>query len=351
MLKNPVNYLKKMGASLACLCLLASCSKVLMPKPLDNKPSIAFETMWSEIDAHYSFFDYKKIDWAAVKTKYAAQIDNSMSDDSLYNVLAAMLYELNDGHVNLYAPFNRSRNWSFKDDFPDNFNGNFVFRHYFKRDYHATGNLPNQILPDSIGYVRYASFASPISKGDLDYVMDRFSDCKGIIIDVRDNGGGSMANIFKIMGYFVSEKTLVGYINTKSGPAHNAFNKPDPLYVKPVKGRKPFLKPVIVLINRGCYSATTHFAGFMSLLPQVTLVGDQTGGGGGLPISRDLPNGWQYRFSATYQTLPDGTQIEHGVPADIAVGTGPQEELSVKDAIIEKGIELILKETAAKPKE
>jgi C-terminal processing protease CtpA/Prc len=79
----------------------------------------------------------------------------------------------------------------------------------------------------------------------------------------------------------------------------------------------------------------------MSLLPNVTLVGDRTGGGGGIPISSDLPNGWQYRFSATYQTLPDGFNFEGGMPADIEVFTSAKEELEEKDAIIEKAIEVI----------
>jgi C-terminal processing protease CtpA/Prc len=73
----------------------------------------------------------------------------------------------------------------------------------------------------------------------------------------------------------------------------------------------------------------------------VTLVGDRTGGGGGIPISADLPNGWQYRFSATYQTLPDGFNIEHGIAPDIEVQTTVQDELNGRDAIIEKAIAVI----------
>ena len=86
----------------------------------------------------------------------------------------------------------------------------------------------------------------------------------------------------------------------------------------------------------------------MSLLPNVTLVGDRAGGGGGLPISRDLPNGWQYRFSATMQMLPDGFNIENGFPPDIEITTGAKEELEGRDALIEKAVEVI--KTEAKKK-
>ena len=325
-----------------------NCASLIIKSDVKNTPTSCFNLMWKTVDENYSYFDQKGINWNTVRQKYEPKVDDSISQDSLYNVLSEMLYELRDGHVNLATAYDRSRNWSWKEDYPDNFNVNFVFKNYFKKDFKITGSLPNQILKDSIGYFRYSSFSSPIGDGELDYVMNRFKNMKGIIIDVRDNGGGAMSNVFKLMDRFVDKKTLVGYAHLKTGKGHNDFSKPIPFYAKPAKKRAPFMKPVVILINRGCYSATTHFAGFMSILPHVTLVGDKTGGGGGIPISADLPNGWQYRFSATYQTTIDGYNIEQGVPADIEINTGPKEELEGKDAIVEKAIEVVLEESKKK---
>ena len=327
-----------------------SCSNVLMKADTRNTPTNCFDMLWKTVDNNYAFFDYKKIDWQSVRAKYRPHVTDSMRQDSLFNVLASMLGELKDGHVNLSGGFDRSRNWSWKDDFTDNYNPNFVYRTYMRRDFLMTGSLNNQMLEDSIGYIRYSSFSNPISESDLNFVMKRFENAKGIIIDVRDNGGGSMSNIFKIMSRFVESKTLVGYAQFKKGDGHNDFTEKQPLFAVPKKGKKAFTKPVVVLINRGCYSATTHFAAYMSLLPNVTLVGDRAGGGGGIPISRDLPNGWQYRFSATMQTLPDGTQIEHGVAPKIEATTGAKDELEGHDAIIEKGLEVIRLETEKRKK-
>jgi Peptidase family S41/Tricorn protease C1 domain len=336
-----MKYVKILLLILTPSVYLTSCSKVLLKANARNTPTNCFDVLWSTVDKNYAFFDYKKIDWQAVRAKYRPQVSDTMRQDSLFRVLAGMLSELKDGHVNLSGSNDRSRNWSWKDDFTDNYNPNFVYRNYLKRDFMMTGALNNQMLEDSIGYIRYSSFSNPISESDLNFVMKRFEDAKGIIIDVRDNGGGSMSNIFKIMSRFVESKTLVGYAQFKKGDGHNDFTEKQPLFAEPKKGKKAFTKPVIVLINRGCYSATTHFAAYMSLLPNVTLVGDRAGGGGGIPVSRDLPNGWQYRFSATMQTLPDGTQIEHGVAPKVEATTGAKDELEGKDAIIEKGLEVI----------
>ncbi len=341
-----MKFLKTLLFIIPSALFFTSCSKLLMKEDVSNTPTHCFESMWQTVNDNYAFFDYKKINWNTIHDRYAPTIQDTMSQDSLFSVLSAMLYELKDGHVNLSKGTDRSRNWSWKDDYPDNFNPLFTQRQYLKRDFQLTNALKNQIFEDSIGYIRYESFGQSVSDDDLDYVLKRMEDTKGLIIDVRDNGGGSMATIFKIMNRFVDKRVQIGNMQTKNGSAYNDFTKPVPLYIQPKKGKVQYLKPIVVLINRSCYSATTHFAAFMSLLPNVTLVGDRAGGGGGLPISRDLPNGWQYRFSATMQTLPDGTQIESGFDPDIPVTTGPKEELEGKDAIIEKAKEVIKTEAA-----
>lgn len=339
-----MKYLKFFILILTPSVFLTNCSRILIKADAKNTPTNCFDLMWKTVDENYSFFEYKSINWDKVRDTYRPKIHDNMSDDSLFQVLGDMLYELKDGHVNLANTTDRSRNWSWKEDYPDNFNVNFVYKKYFKKDFKITGSLPNQILADSIGYMRYASFSNPVSDEDLDFVLERFKNTKGIIIDVRDNGGGAMSTVFKLMNRFVDKKILVGYAHYKTAKAHNAFSKPIPFYASPAKKRTPYTKPVVILINRGCYSATTHFAAFMSILPHVTLVGDKTGGGGGIPISADLPNGWQYRFSATYQTTVDGFNFENGFAPDIEASTGPKEELEGKDAIVEKAIEIIKEE-------
>ena len=79
-----------------------SCSKILMKADATNTPTNCFNMMWQTVDENYSFFEYKNINWEAIREKYAPQVNDSISQDSLYKVLSAMLYELRDGHA---APF------------------------------------------------------------------------------------------------------------------------------------------------------------------------------------------------------------------------------------------------------
>ena len=101
--------------------LFSSCEKVLMEKEPVDDPINNFEYLWNTANEKYSFFEYKGIDWNAVYNEYRPQIYPDMKQGELFYVLADMMNQLQDGHVNLTAPFDVSR-YIFKYDAPENFN-------------------------------------------------------------------------------------------------------------------------------------------------------------------------------------------------------------------------------------
>ena len=50
--------------------------------------------LWSALDRHYCFFQYKNVDWQEVHDRYAAKISNSMTSEELFRVCSEMLKEL-----------------------------------------------------------------------------------------------------------------------------------------------------------------------------------------------------------------------------------------------------------------
>ena len=119
-----------------------------------------------------------------------------------------------------------------------------------------------------------------------------------MIFDIRDNGGGMLSNADRIASRFLEEKILTGYIQHKTGKGHDDFSEPYPLYLSPSE-RIRWLRPVVVLTNRHCYSAANDFVQKVRMMPYVTTMGDRTGGGSGFPFNSELPNGWGVRFSAS----------------------------------------------------
>ena len=307
-------------------------------------PFTNFKSLWKIIDESYCFFEYKKIDWDAVYQKYSVQITDSMDRFLLFDLLGKMLAELEDGHTNLISTFNISRFWNWYENYPDNFN-TVVHRKYLGTDYYIAGGLRYCIFEDSIGYVYYGNFSSAVSEAHLDEMLLHFKDCKALIFDVRNNTGGTLTYSERIASRFMTEKMTVGYIIHKTGPGHNDFSEPYEIKLSPSK-RVRWLRPVALLTNRTCYSATNDFVSKMKLFDQVTVMGDKTGGGCGLPFHAELPNGWSVRFSSSPMLNAQKELTEYGIDPDIKIDILESDQLNNIDTIIEEAIIYLKLETA-----
>ncbi|MCI1681287.1 MAG: S41 family peptidase [Bacteroides sp.] len=325
------------------LCLIAMLVPILesciREENFDNSPTGNFEALWKIIDEQYCFLDYKEVSWDSVHTKYARLITDNMGYDGLFDVLGKMLAELKDGHVNLYASSNTARYWDWYLDYPRNFNESIIEK-YLGRDYRIGAGLKYTILEDNIGYIYYEAFTAGIGNGNLDEMLSYLASCNGIIIDVRNNGGGNLTNSTRFAARFTNEKVLTGYMYHKTGKGHSDFSDPVPIYLEPSNSIR-WQKKVIVLTNRHSYSATNDFVNAMHILPNVTLVGDKTGGGSGLPFTSELPNGWTVRFSASPMLNANKEQIEFGIDPDVKIDMDSTEEAKGIDTIIETARKLL----------
>ncbi len=313
-----------------CFFLLTGC---IREEKYNNDPEGNFEALWKIIDEGYCFFEYKNIDWDAIYHTYKKRISPNMSNEALFQVLGDMLDELRDGHVNLYSSANQARYWNWYEDYPRNYNET-IQEKYLGTNYRIAGGVKYTILDDGIGYLYYSSFTSGIGDGNLDHIFNYLAICKGLIIDVRHNGGGALTNSTRFSSRFTNEKTLVGYMMHKKGPGHNNFSKPEPLYIESSKGIR-WQKKAVVLTNRRTFSAANDFVNNMRYFPNVTILGDNTGGGSGLPFTSELPNGWRVRYSASPHFDAEMNHIEFGIAPDIKMDMDSNDEAKGIDTLIE----------------
>ncbi len=320
---------------LSLLAALLLCTSCIDEEKYNDTPSDNFEALWRIVDEQYCFLDYKGINWDSIHSVYAAQIKPEMSRYKLFDVLANMLAELKDGHVNLYSSHDMGRYWSWYEDYPTNFYEDLQ-RYYIGTDYHIAGGMKYTILlPDSIGYIYYGSFNSGVGDANIDETLYYMRRCKGLIFDVRSNSGGVLTYTNRLVEHFTNERFLAGYILHKTGKGHSDFSKPEPIYIDPAEGMR-WLRPTIVLTNRRCFSATNWFVSCMRTLPHVLVMGDNTGGGSGLPFSSELPNGWKVRFSASPMLNAKGEQLEFGMKPDISASIRiPEDFEEHRDHIID----------------
>lgn len=308
-----------------------------------DTPQGNFEALWKIFDEHYCFFDLKReqlgVDWDEVYQRYTRQFDSSMTEKQQFEVMTRMIGELRDGHVNITTSFDYGRNWSWYEDYPINFSEN-IQRNYLGTDYRIAAGLDYRRLDDNIGYVYYESFASGIGEGNLDEVMLYLAPCNGLILDIRNNTGGQLSNVEKLAARFTNDEQLVGYMQHKTGKGHDDFSEMMEQRIKPSDGIR-WQKRVVVLTNRQVFSAANEFVKYMKCFANVTVVGDTTGGGAGMPFSSELPNGWTVRFSACPMYDREGRSTEQGIAPDIQLGMTAEDEARGLDTLIEYARKLL----------
>lgn len=325
------------------LCLTVPLVSCIDEEDYPDTPRGNFEALWKIMDEHYCFFDYKKqtlgVDWDEVYTRYSRQFDANMNEYQQFEVLGNMLSELRDGHVNLYSSFDMARNWSWHEDYPKNFSDTLQ-RHYLGTDYLIATGLRYKVLDDNVGYIYCGSFSNDFGSGNLDDIINYMLTCNALIIDVRNNGGGMITSAEKLAARFTDKEILVGYLQHKNGKGHNDFSKMEEQRLKPSSGLR-WHKKVCVLTNRSVFSAANEFVKYMKCCPNVTVVGDRTGGGAGIPFSSELPSGWSVRFSACPMYDVNKQITEFGIDPDYKVDLLQEDLLKNEDTIIEYARKLL----------
>ncbi|HLP06006.1 MAG TPA: S41 family peptidase [Paludibacter sp.] len=329
------------GLILFSFLVFHSCMEEPDMQPNTNKGN--FEALWKIIDTKYCYLDYKGVDWDSVHTVYQVRVDTVKNEFGFFNLLGSMLGELKDGHVNLYSDFNRSRYWRWFTDYPSNFSSPLVFSdRYLGDDYLIAGGMRyGKIANGTIGYIYYGDLDDVFTDVNISYIFNYFASCSALIVDVRNNGGGYLDLSGKLASYFFTEEKVTGYMAHKTGTGHSDFSSPVKIKTTPHKTIR-WERPVAVLTNRMSYSATNEFVCRMKQAPHAVVIGDQTGGGGGLPLSSEIPNGWMVRFSASPIYDADMNHIEWGIEPDIPVEMKPEDEASGYDTIIERAITYLM---------
>jgi hypothetical protein len=329
------------GIKIALLCLtLLGCEEALFEKEIKDTPTANFDYLWQQCSERYSFFDLKGIDWDEYYRVNRPTVGDKISDDSLFNVLAKMLNTLRDGHVNLNSPFNISR-FDISLLGPVNYDWRNIKENYIGADYLITGPFHHDFLANKeVGYIRYNSFSQTITSFDISYLFSRYRSTKGLILDLRSNGGGSITNMYNLLNVLHNKPTLLYTSSIKNGPGQNDFT--EPIEIMSEANENGYPRRIVVLTDRQTFSASSFFTLAAKSISNMTVMGDTTGGGLGLPNGGQLPNGWTYRFSITKTLDPQGNNYENGIPPDVVKILTAEDRISGRDTVIEAAVDLIL---------
>ena len=182
----------------------------------------------------------------------------------------------------------------------------------------------------------------------LNKTLVAFQHKKGIIIDLRFNGGGWDRAAYKIASRFVSQKQM-GHLQKKRIKGTrikgtNEYGKLKSFSVMP-KGKNQFTKPIVILTSDFTASASEFFLLAMKDFPYVTIVGDTTEGIFSEMHEFQLPNKWDVSLSHQHFFSKEMINYEGiGIEPDIVVLNSREDLETDIDPVITKAIALLKKE-------
>ena len=272
-----------------------SCKDLFVTETESNLNVEDFEAAWKRIRDVYPYLDFKHINWDSIYTVYRPLAEAARGDE-FYLVLRDLLGELKDGHVYYKTkgggevyPYYPPRHFKDRHAYSP-----FVVRKYFDKELRLTESksVEYEILPGNIGYAFLSDFHKTYLINEFPGVLEYLKNTKGLILDIRQKRGGDYQNIEAVVQRFMT------------GPLerNDAYTYGVKWVLPPFMPQGPFqyTKPVVVLINGSTFSAGEFTTEILKQLPQVTAVGDTTGGG-------SVGSGTEGLY-----TLPSGKSIEIG---------------------------------------
>jgi len=325
------------------------CGAQIVSESSGNPAVEDFEVAWTFIDSIYPMFQEKGIDWDSVHTWYRPLAEVARGDE-WHQLLHDLVETLRDGHAyyqtaggGVVFPFVSHRYRRDHATFSP-----YVTRRYFPGELAVTENrkIEYGILEGNLGYLRLSTFDQPHLLDEFPTVMSSLLSTDGLVIDIRNNTGGEMENVSRVVGWFI-EKPMRWCDGFSQREVLEDVEPP----MEPHGSPGPYSGQVAVLINGAARSAGDLFAEVMRQLPQVTLVGDTTMGiacqdYADLDGDRTLPSGASIHIPTGCMRRYDGVPVEwFAVPPDVRVTQTVEDLRGGRDLQLEKAISLLKDET------
>lgn len=320
----------------------SGCKEQLVGEDPVNTYEQNLESLWKGFDSNYSYFEHKNINWDSLYTVYHANLDTVQTNRGLFNHMSSLLDNLKDGHATISTPFGTylydTLDFTLYDDV-------LIYFRYLENPTRPSKDSPfvESTTFNDISYLHINTFQGSNSLfKEIDQILERAYSKKALIIDLRTNGGGSDFNSRTVMSRFADKKRLIRKIRYRNGPNHSDFS---PLILDNIEPSGFYFdKPVVVLTDRSVFSSAEDFVLGMRQFPNVTIIGEYTGGGSGNPVTYDLPNGWLYSVSRWQILQPENDLLYEGLglqPDSLVIQTLSDISLRI-DSKINAAISLIL---------
>ena len=160
------------------------------------------------------------------------------------------------------------------------------------------------VTRDNIGYIGLTTFNEKSAQQVRDAVIELKKDprVKGIVLDLRSNGGGIVEGAIQIVGCFVPKGTQVLVMRGRDKSSERTYKTT----VDPVDTEIP----LAVIIDGGSASASEITAGALQDLDRAVIIGNRSFGKGLVQSTRSLPYDGMLKVTIAKYYIPSGRLIQ-----------------------------------------
>lgn len=160
------------------------------------------------------------------------------------------------------------------------------------------------VIEDNVGYVKLNSFMET-SADEVKKALEDFKanpEVKGVILDLRSNGGGLVQSAVEIAGFFLPKGTEILRTKGRDESETRIYRTT----------HKPLMEdmPLAILIDGGSASASEIVAGSMQDLDRAVLIGSRSFGKGLVQGTRKLPYDQMIKITTAKYYIPSGRLIQ-----------------------------------------
>jgi carboxyl-terminal processing protease len=381
---------------------LTGCRKTISSTPVatsypgDNYPDI-FQSFWNGMNTNYVFWGIDTTNWDNMYTVYKPLFDQLTVFDSAHEARAEQYFQqmtqgLIDSHYTLqymltgnsfnpatYRKLQQDPNFFTDSAFPAAVLDSLIPAKYIDHSSLVMGTdtvtLAGSSTPftavsgtikGSILYLYFSSFAlsqagantGPVLNYFFNTLHRNYANLKGIVIDLRGNGGGEIEDLDFLVGQMVTSQYTFGYTRYKNGVNRLDYSPWAPAVVKPwVQGSVNVTAPIVVLADHLSVSMAEITAMAIKTLPNGKFIGTRTWGANGPLTSSVYFDGGQftigsaafgsggylfvYTSSSMFKYLNGDIYEGVGVPPDIYARETTAAYLSGDDLVLDAAIRYI----------
>ncbi len=159
------------------------------------------------------------------------------------------------------------------------------------------------IRPEGIGYINLSQFTEDCSKQvRRAFIEMKRKGIKGLVLDLRGNGGGSELEAVNIVNMFVPKGITIASNRGKIKRVNHDYKTT----VEPIDT----VMPIVVLVNGNTASSSEITSGSLQDLDRAVILGTRTYGKGLAQISLDLPYNGQLKLTTNKYYIPSGRCIQ-----------------------------------------